>query len=148
MKLISLVTSEPEASLDCDYALIDLTRELALIALRRIHALKAQKAGDGDLVETYFWDYHAEFFSPWLSENSEEAEAFEELLEKLPSGGADLMTAPSDFSVPVSMAVRVECCQMIAREDAIAFIAIPKHTNSYIHTCEIPLHVVEAAALA
>ncbi|HEX5481865.1 MAG TPA: hypothetical protein VFZ08_04490 [Terriglobia bacterium] len=148
MKLISLVTSEPEASLDCDYALIGLTRELALIALRRIHALKAQKAGDGDLVETYFWDYHAEFFSPWLSENSEEAEAFEELLERLPSGGPDLMTAPSDFSVPISMAARVECCQMVTRENAVAFIAIPKHTDSYVHTAEVPLHLIEAAALA
>jgi hypothetical protein len=41
----------------------------------------------------------------------------------------------------------VECEQMIVREDSIAFMAIPKHANSYVQTTEIPITMLEAAAI-
>jgi len=52
------------------------------------------------------------------------------------------------FEVPPSQIGRVECQQMIAREDSIAFVAIPKHTSIYVETAEIPLALLEAAAAA
>jgi hypothetical protein len=93
-------------------------------------------------------DGHAEYFSPWLAEKPDEADALAEMLERLPAVGADLLRASGDFTVPKSLLSRVECCQLIVREDAISFIAIPKHTDSYVHPAEIPLHLIEAAALA
>jgi hypothetical protein len=62
MRLISRVTCPDEIS-DCDYALIDLTPDLARLGLTRIALLKEHKASDGDLIEIYFWDYHAVYFS-------------------------------------------------------------------------------------
>jgi hypothetical protein len=35
---------------------------------------------------------------------------------------------------------------MVVREDRIGFVAIPKHTSSYIFTAEIPVHLLEAVA--
>lgn len=150
MKLISLLTSDSAADLDCDYTLIELTPELARIALRRIDAFKAQKAADRDLDEMYFWDFRTPYFSPWIAEKAGEAEALDEMLSRFPAvaSGSDWMTAPDSFSVPESMAARVDCCQMIVREDAIAFVAIPKHTDCYVRTGQIPLHLIDSVACA
>lgn len=95
-----------------------------------------QKAADRDLDETYFWDFHTEHFSPWIVEKAAEAEALGEMLSRFPAAasGYDWMTAPNNFSVPEPMAVRTDCCQMIVREDAIAFVTIPKHAD-----CTCPL---------
>lgn len=147
MKLISMITGEDDA-FGCDYAFIDLTRDLAGLVLRRIAMLREQKCIDKDLFEMYFWDYHTEYFSPWLAERSDETDRFATMMEGLPAVADDLMMAPIDFSVLESLLARVECCQMIVREDAIAFVAIPKHTSSYIYTADIPLPVIEAVATA
>jgi hypothetical protein len=145
MKLISIVTGEDDAY-GCDYALIDLGPELARLALSRVVMLKEQKRRDEDLDEMYFWDYHAQYFSPWVGEKAEEADRLAAMLDGLPAIAPDLMTAPDDFSVQEALLARVECCQMIVREDGIAFVAIPKHTSSYIFTAEIPARLLEAAA--
>lgn len=55
MKLISMVTSDAAHDLECDYAVIDLTPDLARVALRRINAFNVQKTADDDLIEMYFW---------------------------------------------------------------------------------------------
>lgn len=94
----------------------------------------------------YFWDYHVEYFSPWNAEERARPDSLSEMLGKLPTVAGDLRSAPDDFAVPENFLGRVECCQMIVREDAIAFIAIPKHTSYYIRTAEIPLQMIEAAA--
>jgi hypothetical protein len=65
MKLISLVTGGDDAS-GCDYVVVNLTSNLAQLACRRIAMLKEQKHMDDSLVESCFWDAHAEYFSPWL----------------------------------------------------------------------------------
>ena len=48
MKLLSTVSSDQEAW-GCDYALIDLSSELATLALRRVNIFKAQKQADQQL---------------------------------------------------------------------------------------------------
>jgi hypothetical protein len=145
MKLISIVSSDHDTS-DCDYALIDLNRDLARLALGRISRFKAQKRIDPQLDEMYFWDGHVEYFSPWNGEEVDKGDSFSEILEKLPAAGDELMRTPDDFAVPENFLARVECSQMIARNNAIAFITIPKHTSYYIRTAEIPLQMIEAAA--
>jgi len=36
---------------------------------------------------------------------------------------------------------------MTARQEGIAFSAIPKHASFYIHTAEVPLAMLEAAVV-
>ena len=85
MKLLSLVTGG-DAAFGCDYVLVNLTSNLAQLACRRVAMLKEQKHMDDSLVESYFWDAHAEFFSPWLAEQETEADVLAEALERfLPS---------------------------------------------------------------
>ncbi len=147
MKLVSLVESDHNTS-GCDYALIDLNWDLARIALGRLKAFKAHKKTDPQLDEMYFWDGHAEYFSPWNAAEGERADSLSEILHKLPDVGDELMRAPDDFVVPENLLARVECSQIIVREDAIAFIAIPKHASYYIRTSKIPLSLIEAATAA
>jgi hypothetical protein len=147
MKLISVITGD-EAAFGCDYALVDLTPQLVRQALSRIAMLKEKKRIDQDLDEMYFWDQHAEYFSPWTAETADQADTFAEMMGRLPSMEGDLQNAPAEFTVPESLRARVECCQMVVREDAIAFVAIPKHASCYVRTAEIPLRLIEAAATA
>ena len=147
MKLVSTVSSDQEAW-DCDYALIDLSPELARLALRRVNILKAQKQADQQLDEMYFQDFHVEYFSPWKGEEGDSADLLGEMLDRLPSVAGDLMHAPDGFVVPENLLARVECSQMIIREDGIAFIAIPKHASCYIRTSEVPIPLLESEARA
>jgi hypothetical protein len=50
----------------CEFALVDLTPELATLALRRIATLREQKNLDPDIDETYYWAYFVDcYFSPY-----------------------------------------------------------------------------------
>jgi len=145
MKLISRVAGGDDA-FGCDYVLVNLTSNLAQLACSRIAMLKEQKHMDDSLVESYFWDAHAEYFSPWLAEQEKDADALAEVLERLPAVAGDWMEAPAEFSIPDSLRARVEGDQMVIREASVAFLAIPKHTSSYVYTSEIPLPVLEKIA--
>jgi len=71
-----------------------------------------------------------------------------EALERLPAVAGDWMEAPAEFSIPDSLRARVECDQMVIREASVAFLAIPKHTSTYVYTAEVPLPVLEKVASA
>jgi len=147
MKLVSTVSSDQE-TWSCDYALVDLNPDLARLALRRINTFKVQKKADQQLGEMYFWDFHVEYFSPGNADGGDSADSLSVMLDKLPPLAGDLMRAPDDFAVPENLLARVECSQMIVREGAVAFIAIPKHASHYIRTSEVPLSLLESATRA
>jgi len=146
MKLISMVSSDHD-TWGCDYALIDLNRDVARLALARVRLFKAHKNTDPQLDEMYFWDYHVEYFSPWNAEEGDKADSLSEVLGKLPVVTDDLMRVPDDFAIPENSLARVDCSEMIIRDDTIAFIAIPKHASYYVRTAEIPLQTIEAASV-
>jgi len=148
MKLISTVSSDNNDEPGCDYALIHLDADLARLALKRVGVFRAEKQVDPGLDEMYFWDSHVEYFSPWNAKEGDEGDSLSEVLGKFSAAGDDLVRAPDDFAVPENLLARVECSQMVARSDAIAFIAIPKHASYYIRTSEIPLQMIESAAAA
>ena len=136
----------------CALALVDLTPELAALALGRIAVLREQKGLDPDIVEAYYWAYFAEYFSPWegLGSSGKEVEgasgALADTLEELQIEEKEIVCVPESFQVSPSQIAAVECEQMIVREDSIVFMAIPKHTSFYVQTVEIPLALLEAAA--
>ncbi len=148
MKLICTVSSDHDDTSGCEYALIDLDADLGRLALKRVGTLKAEKQRDPALDEMYFWDYHVEYFSPSNAEEGDNADSLRATLDNLPVVGDGLVRAPDDFGVAENLQARVECSQMIARSDAIAFIAIPKHASYYIRTAEIPIQMIEAATAA
>jgi len=56
------------------------------------------------------------------------------------------MEVTAEFSIPDSLGACVECDQMIVRMTGVAFLAIPKHTSTYVFTAEVPLPVLEKVA--
>jgi len=153
MRIILKVSSSNEhCNGGCEFALLDLAPNLAMLALGRIATLKEQKSLDPDIDEVYYWAYFAEYFSPWedTASSAEEVEGtgmtLEEMLDELSIEEKEIVCVPETFEVPPHQIVRVECNQMVVRLDSIVFMAIPKHASFYVQTVELPLAMLEAAA--
>ena len=154
MRIVLKVTSSNEYSDGgCEYALLDLTPELAALAIRRIATLKEQKSLDPDIDETYYWAYFVEcYFSTYAELSIDDMEAASasvplgDLIDDLEIEDKEIVCVPETFRVLPSQSAAVECEQMIAREGSIAFTAIPKHASIRVQTAEIPLSMLEAAA--
>jgi hypothetical protein len=136
----------------CEFALVDLTPELAALALQRIAMLREQKSLDPDIDETYYWAYFAEYFSPWVSLAAAEKAmepanlTFADMVDGLEIAENEVITLPESIQLPPTQIAAVECQEMIVRSDSIAFTAIPKHASFRVQTVEIPLAMLEAAA--
>ena len=145
--VLKVWSNNPDHSGGCDFALVEITPDFARLALRRIEVLREQKALDAALDEMYFWNSTTDFFSPWAGPagGTREGEAaclkLEEELDLLQIDRHEVVTASGDFSVPQSQIARVECVQMVVRESGIAFTAIPKHTDFYVTTAEVPREI-------
>ncbi len=147
--ILKVWSSNSDHNGGCDFALVEVTPDFARLALRRIKVLREQKALDPAVDETYCWDSAALFFSPWAGPvgGTREGEAsrlkLEEQLDLLQIDRHEVVTASEDFAVPQSQIGRVECVQMVVREDGIAFTAIPKHTDLCVTSAEIPKEIFE-----
>jgi hypothetical protein len=137
----------------CEFALVDLTPELAALALGRIGTLREQKNLDPDIIETYYWAYFVDcYFSPHADLSIDDMEAkgasipLGELLDELQIEDKEIICVPESFHVASNQIAAVECEQMIVYQNSIAFTAIPKHASFYVQTAEIPLAMLEAAA--
>ena len=76
MRIALKVTSSNEnCNGGCEFALVDLTPDLAALALRRISALKAQKELDPGIDETHYWAYFVDcYFDPWAESRIDQEE--------------------------------------------------------------------------
>jgi hypothetical protein len=153
MKLLLRVSSSNEyCDGGCEYAAVELTRELASLALRRIEVLKEHKKTDELVYETYYWDFNAEYFSlrADFTNMPEKVKttilAVAEIVEALAVDDNELVRAPDDFKVVEAQLAAAECGQMIVRDEGVAFPAIPKHCDFYVTTAEIPVSVLQEAA--
>ena len=136
----------------CRFALVDLTPELAVLALQRIAAVREQKTLDPNIEETSYWAYFvACYFSPYASLAIDDQEiegtciALGDMLDNLQIEEKEVVTVPECFQVSSSQVAAVECEKMLVHEDSICFTAIPKHASFLVHTVEIPLPILEAA---
>ena len=152
MRIVLKVSSNNEyCDGGCEFALVDLTPELAALALERIATLREQKNLDPDIIETYYWAYFAEYFSPWedLASSGKEVEGtrvtLEAMLDDLPIEEKEIVCLPESLQGSPDQIAAVECEQMIVRQNSIVFMAIPKHASFYVQTVEIPLAMLEAA---
>lgn len=144
-------SSNPECSTGCDYAVLEGSETFLKLALRRINLLCEQKIVDPSLNETSYWDYSAQYFSPWVNCAVESGEAEEmcselkESIEALEIDSREAAIASSDLSLPDSQITTVECAQMIVRDGGIAFNALLRHTDIYVTTAEISKRMIESA---
>jgi hypothetical protein len=153
MRIVLKVSSSNEyCDGRCEFALVDLTPELAALALQRTAVLKDQKNLDPNVVETYYWAYFvASYFSTYggLTIDDMEAEGvslpLEDQLHELQIEDKEIVCVPESFQVPPGQVAAVECEQMVAYEASIAFTAIPKHASFHVQTVEIPIAMLEAA---
>ena len=144
-------SSNPDYSTGCDYAFLEGSETFLKLALRRISLLCEQKIVDPSLNETSYWDYSAQYFSPWVDCASQSGEAeetcseLEESIEALEIDTREVAIASSDFSVPDSQITAVECAQMIVRDGGTAFNALLRHTDIYVTTAEFSKQMIESA---
>jgi hypothetical protein len=106
MKLVLKVSSNNEhCDGGCELALVNLSPELAALALRRMVVLREQKCLDPDVDETYYWAYVVEYFSPWVSLVSTEEEVelavkVANVLDELGVEENEVLVVPESFLVP------------------------------------------------
>jgi hypothetical protein len=62
--VLKVWTTNPDCSAGCDYAVLEISEDLAKLMLRRINVLREQKALDPSIYTTYYWDSSAQYFSP------------------------------------------------------------------------------------
>lgn len=117
----------------CEFALADLTPELAALALQRIAALREQKSLDPDIDETYYWPYCAEYFSPWPNLANAEKEvgaasiALADMLDELHIEDKEVVSVSDNFRLPSTQMAAVECEQMIVHQ-----LCDRKHNVGYV----------------
>ncbi len=151
MKMVMNVSSRNENDDGgCVLACIDLTPQLAELALRRVETLAELLARDRDADEIYYWNYDAVFFDPFLGpgggpEGASTA-ANEQLLDRLEKAANDFVEVDGAFHILTGQIAAIECGQMIVRKEGVAFVAIPKHASFYVETAEVPAEVLRRAA--
>lgn len=158
MRLLLYVSTDNEwADDDCDAAYLDLTPELAKIALARVELCQKLREADKNFTEAYFWDYSVTWFSPW--KDGSDGEAFEKIT---PSGDSPIYHMTDEDPDPTdAQTARTECDQMIVSVEKltngqelseIRFTTIPKFCSHYVRTTAIGVdmlrQVLDAAAAA
>lgn len=118
---------------ECDWAFVDITKELAQTILKRAKAFKKAKEADDCLVEMNFWDTSACFF--------EYSKLPKELHDKLHD--EEWMITEETYSE--EDAQRTECDVMTILDNYVYWEMIPKHTDIRITTGSIPLAEIEKA---
>ena len=162
MKLIlDTHCTPPECNGDCDYAVLDVTPELLELVRRRMEAAGAAYQKDNDLFEIYFWDYRLDFYDSSLIDACQEAIAPTKMAsaEEVAKTGIDRLETSGYAELPAGVDLaaftpqRTECDQMVVRHCStdkgwpvfeIAWIVIPKHTDSYVVTHGLSLTVLES----
>ena len=147
-------STNPDYSGDCDYAVVELTPELVAQVRRRVELARQAGQQDNDLYEIYFWGGTAKFYDCDLLDACQEAvaggdEAGQEWLNGLERVGYALVPPTADLSA--CQPQRTECAQMIVRRSPpssdpryeIAWTVIPRHTDVYVTTRDLPLEALE-----
>jgi hypothetical protein len=157
MKLVFQTDStNSEYNADCDCAVVEVTPALVKLTRRRAELAKQARRRDRDLWELYFWGRIAEFFDYDLIGACEaafgdpkEAKDWSDGFER--DGHAVL---PPTADLAALEPHRTECDQMILRcvpgsrrtDIEIAWLAIPKHSDIYVTTRDVPLVTLETLA--
>jgi len=104
---LKVSSSNPYDNGGCELALLELTSELAALALGRIASLREPQNIDPDIDEIYYWANFVEcYFDPWLNPASAENEVqaanlgLADTLAELGIEEKGIAPVPVDFQVP------------------------------------------------
>ena len=156
--VIDTHSTNPDFNGDCDYAVVQLTPGLVDQVRRRVELARQAGRQDNDLYELYFWGGTAEFYDCNLLDACQEAvaargadgdQAAQDWLTGLEQNGHALMPPAADLAA--CQPQRTECDQMVVRRSPpscdpryeIAWTVIPKHTDVYVTTRDLPLEALE-----
>ena len=152
-------SSSPDYNGDCDYAVVELTPRLGEEIRRRIELARHAGQQDNDLYELYFWGSTAEFYDYNLVETCQAAvaasaadadQAIHDWTTALEEHGHALL--PTGVDLGKHAAQRTECDQLIIRCSPssrnpgfeVAWTTIPKHSDIYVTTSDVPLAALES----
>lgn len=127
-----------------DYAILDLTPNLAKLAVKRIERIKRCKAEDNQLYEMYYWDYCCEFFK--YPDEEKHPELFKIVEGETFRQWDGTFSADLIAQIPEELLDRTECDQMAVSVDSIKWSVLPKNGNTYIHTECIPVELLKEIA--
>jgi hypothetical protein len=155
MKVVLPCWSSHDDTCGCDYALVDLTPDLARLVLDRVRVFRKLSASDAGLCDLRWWNCDAVFFSPWGSGDDPdgaqpgevETQRVEQYLSGL-DGGREVLEVSDDLALDEEMIARTECDRMVVCDDGVSFSCIPKHTDVRISTGTIPVEMLERVASA
>jgi hypothetical protein len=154
MKLLMLAYG-PGDSGHADYALLDLTEELARSLLERRSLAQQARAMDDQFLKLEFWAPHVTWLSDdcWDQARPEGApglwDIIDETLEKDEMNRLDSgypVTVPDDFTVPEYFEQDTEVDILMVYLDDVYFSSYPRHCDAHQETAAIPFDLIEVAA--
>lgn len=123
----------------CEFALVDLTPELATLIMQRKTVFDSLKLTDSNLDELVYNSYAAQFFDDdYLIEEDSKSSG-------LMDQDNGFIEASADFAIATEPA-RTECDKMVIDWNGVTFRAYPKHCDWLVTTHEIDYATVEEAA--
>lgn len=134
-------STDTDYNADCDYCVVDVTKELAQSILARRKVLLMAKGGDKDLYEIYYWGGTQEFYSYGDGDFDFQKQEFKDLERVFEDNSFSEL--PDNFELPKE-AERTECDQMVISADGVQWVSIPKHCSIYVTSVEIPYSLIEA----
>lgn len=135
MRVIILNVSAPDFMMgeSFDYAVVIAGAQFAEDYIAHINKAKKLKEEDSDFKAATWWDYAPYFINAEGITDEEQ--------EILCDEGYLLAHKPDDFVK--DRGSRVDCCWVVADNEGVHWRAIPKHTDAYVDTRELPLMFLE-----
>lgn len=136
--ILSTSSSDENFNGDCDYAVVNLTPELARLAISRIDMVRKAKAKDKGVYSIDFRDYSAGYVGF--------SEKVEELLEACPTIPRSDIRHAEKVDIPEEAYQSTIADTMVATDDEVSWETIPRHSNVTVETAGLPLRYLEALA--
>ena len=133
MIFLSTTSSHEDYKGECDIAVVEMTKELAELILKRAEIFRELHAKDRMLVHMDYFDYSANYFQISYEDDIEE-----ELQANTYDGPAE-----SDYVFPEERRQSTECDQMVLTDDSVYWACFVKHTNIRIETGAIPIAQIQ-----
>ena len=122
-------STNPDTNGNCNYMEVQIEPDLATLILKRAERFDALFFKDTDAVETYYWNSAARYYS-----------SGNRTIDKLECGEFKFVTKTQFHE---EMLQRTECDQLIIGPRGFRFTAIPKHTDIYVESPEIPYDAIK-----
>ncbi len=131
MKLVcSTYSTDENYSGDCNYALVDLTPELANYLLTKIKLFEQLYVVDDNLTELQYWNRNLVFFANLPEEEPDIDDSFNEV----------------SFSIPDDQVESLELERLHVDADGVYWSAVPNHCRMIVESRIIEVELLQRIA--